>query len=673
MPLPLWPVSGRFGPFMRRRILRWGLWLALLGMLPAVAAAARPSSTTSVELRGRSGSLGHLQTIALDDGAAYVTAERVAALLKGTWKATGPRGTLTVAGHTAQFTRNESRVVVGGATIALAAPARLGPSGWLLPEDFLGKGLARLAPGVTATRAMASAPTPPAAKPTAAPASTAPPTVKPSDERRPVAVASADGGAKPDVRPASGRVALGDVRMRSYPAFTRIVIEARGAVPYTVASEAASEIRVRLRGLQLPGPHGREVDDGLVKAFALDPGDGEAVLRVTLDGTPGQLKHFVLQDPFRVVLDIYRPNAVVAPAVRTSAATAAPAAPPPAVRTSAPSAAPATQAPAPQPAVPQPVAAQPAALQPATPQLVVLDAGHGGHDPGATGPSGLTEKEVVLDVTKRVARLVEEAGLGIKVALTRSTDVFVPLRDRTNFANKHRADLFLSIHANAHPRAVSEGVETYFLSSEATDNEARQIAAIENGVVQLESPRQKGDALKGILWDLAQSEFQQESSVLAETVQDSMTRSLQLVNRGVKQAGFYVLGGAAMPAILVEIGFLTNPKEEKKLSSAEHRESVARAILAGLTDYKRRFDQRMRTVRGEPGPRRPEPARAAAAPTSAVDAGASRPDAGLSRADGGVPHPEVALPPRLDRLPPRLDAIAPRPDAGAARPDAFVR
>jgi len=625
---------------MRRRILRWGLWLALLGMLPGVAAAARP---TSVELRGRSGSLGHIQTVALDDGAAYVAAERVAALLKGTWKASGARGTLTVSGHSAQFTRNEPRVVLSGAPIALAAPARLGPSGWLLPEDFLAKALFRLVPGVTATRSSASVASSPSAKPAAAPAKTAPPAVKPaSDEGRPAApaVASAERASPPEVRPASGRVALGDVRLRSYPSFTRIVIEARGSVPYAVAPDPASEIRVRLRGLQLSGPHGREVDDGLVKGFTLDPGDGEAVLRVTLDGGAGQLKHFVLQDPFRVVLDIYRPKEPGAPTARASA-----------------------------PAVPAP--------QPVAPQLVVLDAGHGGHDPGATGPSGLTEKEVVLDVTKRVARMVEDARLGIKVALTRSTDVFVPLRDRTNFANKHRADLFLSIHANAHPRAVSEGVETYFLSSEATDNEARQIAAIENGVVQLESPssRQKADALKSILWDLAQSEFQQESSVLAETVQDSMTRSLQLVNRGVKQAGFYVLGGAAMPAILVEIGFLTNPREEKKLSTAEYRESVARAILAGLTDYKKRFDQRMRTVRGEPGPRRPEPppARAAAAPTPAVDAGAARTDVGPPRADAGALRPDVMLPPRMDRLPPRLDSIAPRPDAGAARPDAFVR
>jgi N-acetylmuramoyl-L-alanine amidase len=205
---------------------------------------------------------------------------------------------------------------------------------------------------------------------------------------------------------------------------------------------------------------------------------------------------------------------------------------------------------------------------------------------------------VVLDVTRRVSRLVEE-GLGVKTALTRSTDVFIPLRERTSFASRQRADLFVSIHANAHPQAVSEGVEVYFLSSEASDSQARHTAALENGVIQLESPasRQKSDLLKSILWDLAQSEFQQESSVMAETVLDSMTRSLSLVPRGVKQAGFYVLGGAPMPAILIEIGFVTNRKEERKLATPEYREAVARAIYTGLAEYKRRYDQRVRTAR----------------------------------------------------------------------------
>jgi N-acetylmuramoyl-L-alanine amidase len=180
--------------------------------------------------------------------------------------------------------------------------------------------------------------------------------------------------------------------------------------------------------------------------------------------------------------------------------------------------------------------------------------------------------------------------------------VFVPLRERTNFANKGRADLFVSIHANAHPRAVSEGVEVYFLSSEASDKDARQVAAVENGVIQLETPgsRQKSDVLKSILWDLAQSEFQHESSFMAETVLDSMTQSLKLVQRGVKQAGFYVLGGAAMPAVLIEIGFLTNQKEERKMATPEYREAVARAIYAGLAEYKRRHDQRVSTAQSVP-------------------------------------------------------------------------
>jgi N-acetylmuramoyl-L-alanine amidase len=204
------------------------------------------------------------------------------------------------------------------------------------------------------------------------------------------------------------------------------------------------------------------------------------------------------------------------------------------------------------------------------------------------------EKELVLDVTRRVARLVSEQ-LGIKVLLSRDGDHFVPLRERTSFANRAQADVFVSIHANAHREVASQGVETYFLSSEATDNAARQVAALENSVVQLEKPTAggRGDVVKTILWDLAQSQFQEESSRLAEIVQDSMTQSLKIPSRGVKQAGFYVLGGAAMPAVLIEIGFVTNPKEERKLREARYRDDIARAITAGLAEYKRAWDHRL--------------------------------------------------------------------------------
>ena len=577
---------------------RLAIWLLLLALAPGVVEAARPPA--AVELRGRGGALGQLSLVAVDDGS-YIAAERLAALLKGAWVAKGKQATLTVGSRVARFTQNQARVVLAGAAVTLSSPARLGASGWLIPEDFLAKGLAKLAPGVSVTKVAArervprettardaspheamprgAAPRDPATREAGTrdtpvkDASAAVASALPARETgaaaavgslpKPGKEASGVAMPAPAAKPAKGETGFQDLRLRSYPSFTRIVIESGAALTYVV-EPGATEVTVRLRGFKLSGPQGQEIADGLVSEVKLEPADGEAVLRVTLDGTAGEVKDFSLQDPFRVVLDIYRPKE---PAVTES-----------------------------------PRGGGGTIKQPL--QVVVLDAGHGGHDPGATGPTGLTEKEVVLDVTKRVARMIEENRLGIKVALTRSTDVFVPLRDRTNFANKQRADLFVSIHANAHPRSTSEGVETYFLSSEATDNEARQVAALENGVVQLESPgsRQKTGVLKSILWDLAQSEFQQESSFLAETVQDSMTRSLQLVNRGVKQAGFYVLGGAAMPAILVEIGFMTNPKEEKKLSSAEYRESVARAILAGLTEYKRRYDQRMRTADAAPAP-----------------------------------------------------------------------
>ncbi len=501
---------------MTRRLRAVFLLCALMAILVGGAQAAR---SESVEVKDRAGSRGLLPITVTDDGAAYIAPDLLAAVLKGAWSIKGDRGTLTVGAHTAEFVRGQSRATVQGQAVALDSATRVVGRGWLISRDFLGKGLPLLAPGVS--------------------------------------VIAVTEPRKPTTETVQGSVPLEELRYRSYPSFTRVVIETGGRLAYAVVA-GEDEVRVRLPGLSLTSSRVEEIGDGLVQEIRLEAVGDTVVLRVVLESTPGEVKHTVLQDPYRLVLDIYRPK--------------------------------------------EGGAGEPGragAMQPL--KLIVLDAGHGGHDSGAVGPSGLMEKEVVLDVTRRVARMVE-GGLGVKVVMSRDSDVFVALRDRTNFANKQRADLFVSIHANAHPQAVSEGVETYFLSSEASDSGARQVAAIENGVVQLESPgsRQRGDVLKSILWDLAQSEFQQESSFMAETVQDSMSRSLSLVNRGVKQAGFYVLGGAAMPAILIEIGFLTNRKEEKKLATIEHREALARAIYGGLAEYKRRYDQRLRTAQSLP-------------------------------------------------------------------------
>jgi len=356
----------------------------------------------------------------------------------------------------------------------------------------------------------------------------------------------------PDLKPEP--VALEELRFRSYPSFTRIVFEASGPIVHRVDSNGGKETRVRL--LALSGdPAIHEINDGFIDEARLERAGQDALLKVRFEGAPGEVRASTLADPPRLVLDFMRP---VEPTPKGGTLTP--------LRT------------------------------------IVLDAGHGGHDSGAVGPGGLMEKDLVLDVTRRVANLVR-ARLAVKVLFSRDGDYFVTLRDRTSFANRERADLFVSIHANAHREVWSSGVETYFLSSEATDNEARQVAALENSVVQLEKPAGGGaravsrmDTVKQILWDLAQSEFQLESSRLAEVVQDSMTQALRMPNRGVKQAGFYVLGGAAMPAILIEIGFVTNPKEERRLKESRYRDEVARAIYAGIVEYKRHWDQRARAV-----------------------------------------------------------------------------
>jgi N-acetylmuramoyl-L-alanine amidase len=538
---------------------RFPVLLLLLGGLLLVLPAAAAPRVVGYDLTRKGGTIGQVARLALDD-AGYVSAERLGAVLRGTWTAKSNRGVLTVGKRTAQFVQHEPRVVIQGQAVALDGAPRQGASGWLLPEDFLAKGLARLAPGVSAApRAAPAAP----AREAAAREPLPPPAVReplpPPATREPAAGDDPPraGAREPAAREAQAPAApakpptVEELRFRSYPSYTRVVHET--GAPVTIAlAQVRDEVQVRLPRLALDGARVHGVGDGLVRDLTLAPAGAEAVLRAALESRAGEVKAWTLQDPARVVVDIYRPREPVVSGER---------------------------------AVGQPL------------RTIVIDPGHGGQDPGAIGPSGVAEKDVVLDVARRVARLAED-GLGVKVLMTRGDDTFIPLRDRTSFANKQRADLFVSIHANAHPRSVSEGVEVYFLSSEASDKEARQVAAIENRATQLENPasRPKGDVLKAILWELAQSEFQRDSSHLAETVLDSMTQSLRLVPRGVKQAGFYVLGGAAMPAILIEIGFLTNHKEERKLGTAGHREAVARAIYAGLADYKRRHDQRLRTA-----------------------------------------------------------------------------
>ena len=261
---------------------------------------------------------------------------------------------------------------------------------------------------------------------------------------------------------------------------------------------------------------------------------------------------------------------------------------------------PPTPPPAAPPAVPAAAAATPleaapvpAAPAPSAPSAfrVVIDPGHGATEDGAIGPSGLKEKDLALDMARRLAALLKADGF--EVVLTREGDDGPTLDQRAEIANVQRADVFLSLHANASRSSKARGAETYFLSRDATDDAARTVAAIENDAAGVNGDRTAGAAggegdaaIPLILWDMAQTIYLEQSSRLAEIVQRELNGALGITDRGVRQAPFRVLVGATMPAVLVELGFLTNPDEEKRLADGEYRRKLSEALAAALRQYR---------------------------------------------------------------------------------------
>jgi N-acetylmuramoyl-L-alanine amidase len=214
---------------------------------------------------------------------------------------------------------------------------------------------------------------------------------------------------------------------------------------------------------------------------------------------------------------------------------------------------------------------------------VVIDAGHGGHDTGTIGPNGLMEKELVLDVALRLGKLVTEQ-LGTEVIYTRPDDTFIPLEDRTKIANRERADLFISIHANSSPEPTATGVETYFFNFNS-DKSGLELATRENAT----SSSSISD-LNDLLHKAVLKAKLAESRAFAEQVQKSLWTSSVKMNtrsrdRGVRQAPFVVLIGATMPSILAEIGFVSNPHDEKLLRRTQQRQTIADALLKGVLSY----------------------------------------------------------------------------------------
>lgn len=228
-------------------------------------------------------------------------------------------------------------------------------------------------------------------------------------------------------------------------------------------------------------------------------------------------------------------------------------------------------------------------------RLIVIDAGHGGVDPGARGPSGIREKDVTLAVAQRLAAILRQDPT-LEVRMTRDRDTLIALNDRTRMANRWRAEgqpaLFMSIHMNASDHKSAHGFETFFLS-EAKTEDARRVADMENAAQRYETEAPKLDPLSFILHDLRQNKYLRDSSDWAAMIQRRLAEVHSGPNRGVKQAGFVVLNGAYMPAVLVELGFITNAQEEKKLTDREQQARFARQLARAINDY---FEHSARTA-----------------------------------------------------------------------------
>jgi N-acetylmuramoyl-L-alanine amidase len=219
-------------------------------------------------------------------------------------------------------------------------------------------------------------------------------------------------------------------------------------------------------------------------------------------------------------------------------------------------------------------------------RLVVVDAGHGGRDPGARGPGGTREKDVTLAVARRLAAILREDPT-LEVRMTRDRDTLIALHDRARLANRWRDEgqpaLFISVHCNANPSRGEKGYETYFLA-EARTADARRVEAFENAAVQYEEAP-AGGPMAFILTDLRQNQHLRESSDWAQLVQDRLREVLPGPSRGVKQAGFAVLRGTFMPAVLVEIGFVSNPAEERLLNQDEMQGDIAEQLARAVRDF----------------------------------------------------------------------------------------
>lgn len=339
---------------------------------------------------------------------------------------------------------------------------------------------------------------------------------------------------------AAEKVRVSDIRFWSYPDYTRVVINLSENTDYTQNRLAHPDrLYFDLKNSTLNKELLKTISVGNGMLRTVRAGQfSENTVRVVLDlDKMTSYKVLTMEDPIRLIIDIYGQK-------------------------------------------------QAAAVK----KRIVLDPGHGGHDPGAVGPRNLYEKDVVLDIALKLKKILGQEQ-EFEVFLTRETDVFIPLEQRTAIANSKNADMFISIHANASTRRDAKGIETYLLNW-SNDEEAMKVAARENAISlkKMKKMNEGRDVLDIMLSDLRRDSKREESLNLATFVQKNMVSGLNksyshVVDHGVKQALFYVLFGAQMPSVLVEVSFISNPLEEKLLSKDSYRMELAQSIASGVNKY----------------------------------------------------------------------------------------
>ncbi len=346
----------------------------------------------------------------------------------------------------------------------------------------------------------------------------------------------------PHLSEPSAIVDVTDISFWSYPDYTRVVVTLSDSAEYSQKRLSnpdrlyfdikGSSIKKELK-TNLP------IGNGMLK-FVRAAQFNENTVRVVLDLQKiKDYKMITLEDPVRIIIDVYGMSA--------------------------------------QPLV-------------SSKKRIVIDPGHGGHDPGAIGPQKLCEKDVVLDIALKLKRILS-GDPGFEVFLTRDRDVFIPLVERTAIANSKNADLFVSVHANASPRRDAKGIETYFLNW-SDDVESMKVAARENQISlkKMKEMKNEADFLDVELASLKRDHKRDESNKLANYIQMAMVNGLSdkfpgVVDLKVKWSMFYVLFGARMPSVLAEVSFISNPLEERLLSKDSYKEEIAKSIATGVTKY----------------------------------------------------------------------------------------